>query len=178
MPENKPSVIPTADQILKMNEEIADKPEMNMIEQANATGVEIASQFEQEQQIRFNSEVPLGEQAAAEAMRLKTQQQIAERERLLQQQKDRAVLLDAERAKMMNQKAPVQPPARPPVQPPTPPVQPPSNPSGYDMPTNAPEPVDKYYAISQPQMNASFDVIPLPSEGKLYKNKKKSIKVA
>lgn len=32
--------------------------------------------------------------------------------------------------------------------------------------------------LSQPQFNASFDVIPLPSEGKLYKNKKSSIKVA
>jgi len=176
MPENKPSVIPTQDQILKMNEEMADKPDMSMIEQANATGTEIANQFEKEQEIKFNSEVPLGEQAAAEAMRLKTQEQIAERERLLQQQKDRAALLDQERAKMMNQKPPQRPPVQPPV-PPTPPV-PPSNPSGYDMPERAPEPVDKYYAISQPQMNASFDVIPLPSEGRLYKNGKKSIKVA
>lgn len=175
MPEKKPSVIPTPEEILRMNEEaLAGRPDMSLIEQANQTGMEIANQFEKEQEIRFNDEVPLGEQAAAEAMRLKTQQQIAERERLLQQQKDRAALLDAERAKMMNQK----PPQKPPVQPPAPPVQPPSSPSGHDMPSSAPEPVDKYYAISQPQMNASFDVIPLPSEGKLYRNGKKSIKVA
>jgi hypothetical protein len=32
--------------------------------------------------------------------------------------------------------------------------------------------------LSQPQYNAAFDVIPLPSEGKLYKNKKPSVKVA
>lgn len=32
--------------------------------------------------------------------------------------------------------------------------------------------------LSQPQMNQAFDVIPLPSEGKLYPSKKKSIKVA
>jgi len=32
--------------------------------------------------------------------------------------------------------------------------------------------------LSQPQYNAAFDVIPLPSEGKLYKNKKSSVKVA
>lgn len=32
--------------------------------------------------------------------------------------------------------------------------------------------------LSQPQYNTSFDVIPLPSEGKLYRNKKSSVKVA
>ena len=32
--------------------------------------------------------------------------------------------------------------------------------------------------LSQPQFNMSFDVIPLPSGGKLYKNKKSSVKVA
>ena len=32
--------------------------------------------------------------------------------------------------------------------------------------------------ISQPQMNQPYDVIPLPSEGKLYKNKKGKVKVA
>lgn len=32
--------------------------------------------------------------------------------------------------------------------------------------------------LSQPQYNAAFDVIPLPSQGKLYKNKKTSVKVA
>jgi hypothetical protein len=175
MPENKPSVIPSQEEIVKANEEILNRPEMNMIDAANATGTEIANQFEKEQQIQFNSEVPMGEQAAAEAMRLKTDQQIAERERLLQQQKDRAALLDQERLKYMNQK----PPSQLPPTPPTPPVTPPpSSPSGHDMPENAPEPVDKYFTISQPQMNASWDVIPLPSEGKLYRGGKKTLKVA
>jgi hypothetical protein len=32
--------------------------------------------------------------------------------------------------------------------------------------------------ISEPQYNAAFDLLPLPSEGKLYKNKKSSVKVA
>ena len=32
--------------------------------------------------------------------------------------------------------------------------------------------------LSQPQFNMSFDLIPLPSEGKLYKNKKNNVKVA
>lgn len=39
--------------------------------------------------------------------------------------------------------------------------------------------VDPYIQqISQPQFNAAFDVIPLPSKGKLYRNKKANIKVA
>jgi hypothetical protein len=32
--------------------------------------------------------------------------------------------------------------------------------------------------LSQPQMNQPYDIIPLPSEGKLYKNKKSKIKVS
>lgn len=170
MGENKPSVIPTHEQILKKVETINDKPDDDMIKLANQTGAEIANQFIKEQEINTNSEIPMGEQVAAEAMRIKTQEQINERERLLNIQKDRAKLLDEERAKMMNQKPPSQLPPTPPQLPPTP--------SGNDIPENAPEPIDKYYAISQPQMNTSFDVIPLPSEGKLYKNGKKAIKVA
>lgn len=34
------------------------------------------------------------------------------------------------------------------------------------------------YALSQPNFNSPFDVIPLPSEGKLYKNKKQNIRVS
>jgi hypothetical protein len=37
---------------------------------------------------------------------------------------------------------------------------------------------DKIAQLSQPQYNMSFDVIPLPSDGKLYRNKKKTIKIA
>lgn len=167
MSTNKPSVIPTAEQIAAAQEELNNRPNMDLINAANETGMEIANQFKKEQEIIFNDEVSLAEQAAAEAMRLKTEQQIAERERLLKIQQERADLLEIERAKTMNQK----PPQRPPIQPPT-------NPTYHDMPMDNPEPLNKYFAISQPQMNTSFDVIPLPSEGKLYKSKKKSIKVA
>ena len=38
---------------------------------------------------------------------------------------------------------------------------------------------DEYIeTLSQPQYNAAFDLLPLPSEGKIYKNKKSKIKVA
>ena len=69
-----------------------------------------------------------------------------------------------------------EPPSIPPVVPPTPP----SN-TNYGTPTPPPTPpVDDVYIqqLSEPNLNAAFDVIPLPSEGKLYPNKRKTIKVA
>ena len=59
-----------------------------------------------------------------------------------------------------------------------PPTVPPTPPSSNGQPNND-SPDDIYIQqLSQPQMNSAFDVIPLPSGGKLYKNKKKNIKVA
>ena len=41
------------------------------------------------------------------------------------------------------------------------------------------KPVNEYIEqLSQPQFNTAFDVIPLPSEGKIYKGKKSSVRVA
>ena len=61
--------------------------------------------------------------------------------------------------------------------PPTPPSTPPTN-NVMDYGKN-PSNIDPYiYELSQPNYNAPFDVIPLPSQGKLYPNKKANIKVA
>ena len=61
--------------------------------------------------------------------------------------------------------------------PPTPPSQPPVN-NTMDYGQN-PSNIDPYILeISQPNYNAPFDVIPLPSQGKMYPNKKPNIKVA
>ena len=61
--------------------------------------------------------------------------------------------------------------------PPTPPSTPPTN-NTMDYGKN-PSNIDPYiYELSQPNYNAPFDVIPLPSQGKLYPNKKANIKVA
>jgi len=69
---------------------------------------------------------------------------------------------------------------QPPAQ--QPPVVPPTPPSSYGQPSDMlpPEkPVDVYIEqLSKPQMNSAFDVIPLPSGGKLYNNVGKNIKVA
>lgn len=61
--------------------------------------------------------------------------------------------------------------------PPTPPSQPPvNNTMSYGQnPSN----INPYILeLSQPNYNAPFDVIPLPSKGKLYKNKKANIRLA
>jgi hypothetical protein len=68
--------------------------------------------------------------------------------------------------------ADVTPPVVPPVVPPTPPFPP-------SPPINSNQPDDVYIQqLSEPNLNAAFDVIPLPSEGKLYPSKRKTIKVA
>lgn len=64
-----------------------------------------------------------------------------------------------------------------------PPVTPPTNPpvnNGYgENYGKNPSNIDPYILeLSQPNYNAPFDVVPLPSQGKLYKNKKKSIRLA
>ena len=62
--------------------------------------------------------------------------------------------------------------------PPMPPSQPPVN-NGYgDNYGVNPSNINPYILeLSQPNYNAPFDVIPLPSEGKLYKNKKANIRI-
>jgi len=61
--------------------------------------------------------------------------------------------------------------------PPTPPSQPPVN-NTMDYGQN-PSNINPYILeLSQPNYNAPFDVIPLPSKGKLYRNKKANIRLA
>jgi len=62
--------------------------------------------------------------------------------------------------------------------PPTPPSVPPVNNYGANYGQN-PSNIDPYILeLSQPNYNAPFDVIPLPSRGKTYRNKKANIKLA
>lgn len=66
----------------------------------------------------------------------------------------------------------------------TPPVVPPTVPPSNDNYDSEGEELRKeererlIEALSQPQMNQPYDLIPLPSEGKLYSNNKKTVKVA
>ncbi len=62
-----------------------------------------------------------------------------------------------------------------------PPIQPPNNNNngyGQNMGQN-PSNINPYIQeLSQPQFNAPFDVIPLPSEGKTYRSKRPNVKLA
>lgn len=117
---------------------------------ANQTGEDIAR--EQEQTIT-QGQISPGEAAAAEEMARRTAEQLRLREETLRQQEA-----------LNNQQA------------------------VYSTPVNSPmenvkksEPANNDYLLSelsQPQMNQPYDIIPLPSDGKLYKNKKGRVKLS
>jgi hypothetical protein len=95
------------------------------------------------------------------------------REEEMRRNEEIARKIDEKRAKQLNEKSPYM--SQPPV-PPTPPV---NNTMNDYMETPKPNNTQGYIELlSQPQMNQPFDVIPLPSEGKLYPSRKKNVKVA
>lgn len=154
MSEKKPNVFPTAEQMSAANE----------------TGQKIAEQLHQENNVQ-TYQVPPAEAAAAAEMARRTAEQIRLRDEALAKNAKIAEEAEAKRIEMMNQ--PIQT---------APPVVPPTVPPIVDNPSYATPPNPKYdpyiESISQPQMNQPYDVIPLPSGGKLYPGKKRSVKVA
>ena len=157
MSDVKPNVFPTKEQI----------------NEANETGERIANQLASEN----NVEVNYGSQKEAEAaaqMRKNNEELIRQRDEQLRKQEEIARQMDEKRARQLEEKKARRTP--PPTTPP-----PTDNNNGSDDSNEEPgkDNNDAYIeAISQPQFNQPFDVIPLPSEGKLYKTKKKSVKVA
>ena len=159
MSEKKPNVFPTAEQ-------------MNA---ANETGEKIAEQLHQENNVQAY-QVPDAEAVAAAEMARRTAEQIRLRNEALAKNAKIAEEAEAKRTEMMSQTRESVKPVQntPPIVPPTvPPVY-----EGYGELPNNPK-YDPYIeSLSQPQMNQPYDVIPLPSGGKLYPGKKKSVKVA
>lgn len=160
MSETNPSVLPSAE----------------YINSANETGSKIAEQYSAENNVQ-PYQIPDGEAAAAAEMAKRTAEQLRLRNEAIAKNKQIAEEAEIKRNEMMNQtKESVNnvqyvPPVVPPVVPPTI-----NNESSYN--DNNPK-FDPYIeAISQPQMNQPFDVIPLPSGGKLYPGKKKAVKIA
>ena len=160
MTDNKPNFFPTQEQI----------------NAANETGSKIAEQLKQENDFK-GYQIPEGELAAAEEMAKRTAEQIRLRNEALAKNAKIAEEAEIKRQEMMNQTRETVQMSNvvPPV---TPPTVPPVINNGYDDASNNPK-YDPYIeSISQPQMNQAYDVIPLPSKGKFYKNGKKSVKVA
>ena len=149
--DNRPKVFPTPEQIAS----------------ANQTGNEIADM--QEQAIT-SGQVSTSEAAAAAEMARRTYEQLKAREEALRKaesQKEMEVS-NSEQFAQYSEGTTQQQVYSKPV---TSPMQNLNKEVKSDRAVRVAE-------ISQPQMNQPYDVIPLPSEGKLYKNKKEKIKVA
>lgn len=129
-------------------------PTQEQINAANQTGEEIARK--QEDAIMNNQVLP-GEAAAAEEMARRTSEQLRLREEALRQAE-----LDRQ-SEILNQQ--VQPSM----------VNSPLQEMRQVEPTRLDNMINE---ISQPQMNQPYDIIPLPSEGKLYRNKKSRVKLS
>jgi hypothetical protein len=148
--DNRPKVFPTPEQISA----------------ANQTGEEIAKK--QEEAIT-SGQVSSGEAAAAAEMARRTYEQLKAREEALRQAElaNQDVASDG-----LNPQVEVQPQQ---TQVFSQPIQSPIQALPKEVKLNLDA---KLSEISQPQMNQPYDIIPLPSEGKLYKNKKGKVKVS
>jgi hypothetical protein len=121
--------------------------------------------------MEFPSQISSAEELAANKMKRRTEEQIKLRSENLakseeiarETEKTRLIQMEEKNAHQSNQNSSNQQMIEPTV--------------NYPQVTKAPE-LSDIEIMSQPQMNQAFDVIPLPSEGKLYPSKKKSIKVA
>jgi hypothetical protein len=193
--DTKPKVFPT-------QKEIADANNLKEQEKYEAERYQVAGT------IYSNSANETGHYDAIEAMRRRTEEQLAqhnqkgvveepslsENKRFVSQNyeknnideqiklRDQQLKMNAEQTKSYQEKSEqamnrkqeptdngsrLNPPNKPPVN--TPPVD-------YG---EAPKNINPYIIeISQPQFSSAFDVIPLPSEGKLYRTKQRNVKVA
>jgi hypothetical protein len=159
--DNKPNVFPTPEQM----------------QMANETGDMIAKQVESENNVQPTQYNSTAEQAAALEMKKRTEEQLKARDEQLRKNEEIAKETEQKRNEQMNEKHPYENGNQQPPVPPTPPIN--NNNGGYmDSPSNRPSNDAYIEVLSQPQMNQPYDIIPLPSEGKLYPSKKKSVKVA
>ena len=158
-------------------------PSTEMIEQANETSDKIQEQLVEEQSEQpTTSLVSDGEKKAAAEMLKKTAEQLKLREERMAENQAKADETEKLRVKTFKkaeeEKAIRDNIVNPPVAPPTPPPVD-DNQGDNQLPEdNDGLTTDMVRELSEPQWDAPYDVIPLPSEGKLYKSKKSSIKVA
>lgn len=140
-----------------------NKPTPEQIKEANDNGIKIAEQLNKENEVKPMNFPTEGEKAAAEEMWRRTQEQIRLREETLKKNIEISNELDNARANKLTEKPNYE-------------VKKEVNNQSYTLKNM--ENNNIIQELSYPQMNQPFDVITLPSEGKLYKNKKKNVKVA
>jgi hypothetical protein len=131
-------------------------PTAEQIAEANRAGEELAKQ----QGPTIAPHVSPGEAAAAAEMLRRTEEQLRLREEKLKQ-------LEQKKAAESVVEKPIEVVSKPIV-----------SPMEKIKPINSRNVDQQIQEISQPQMNQPYDIIPLPSEGKVYKNKKGKVKVA
>ena len=167
MPEKRLNVFP----VTPVKTDTTNQP----ITEAPAEKVKVDSEYESKklqvaQEVYSNSLSETGFNAI-EQMRQRTEEQIRLREEALRKNKEQTQLYQEKFETAQQRPVNVQP---------EPKVIPSSTPKSPISSVNIPmKNIDPYIQqISQPQFNASFDLIPLPSQGKLYRNKRPNVKVA
>jgi len=144
MSDKKPNVFPTPEQMRLANE----------------TGDMINKQFQEENK-DFVNEVSDAEKAAREEMRRRTEEQLRLRNEQLKKNEEAAKKLAQDQQMLMNQNNNGGNN-----------IVPPNNQNFNQYPMEEPKSNQNIEYISQPQMNQPFDLLPLPSGGKLYPSRK------
>ena len=151
------------------NTQEVQQPQAVIDDEYEAKRLEVADEI-------YSSSMNESGMSAVEAMRQRTEEQIRLRNEALKRNQEQIDLYQ-QKTEVASQ--------RPVYQQPEPQVQKPITNKEIKSPISSIKleatmnTVDPYIQqLSQPQFNTAFDVLPLPSEGKLYKNKKSSVKVA
>jgi hypothetical protein len=136
-----------------------------------------AQRLEVAEEIYSNSVNETG-MAAIEAMRQRTEEQMRLRDEMLRKNQEQTQSYQQKMETANQRPVYTQPEPQLQMQKPVTSKEIKSPISSIDIPTTMNTQSQYIQQLSQPQFNTAFDVLPLPSEGKLYKNKKSSVKVA
>ena len=167
MSGQKPNVFPTQQSQNISTPPLSDNPEHPMVtdESYETKKMEVAEQI-------YTASANATGFDAVEAMRKRTEEQIRLRDEKLQYNIEQTAKYNTQFEEANTRKTPPQQEQKPVFN---------SQPKSPLQSINVPNmnQIDPYIQqLSQPQFNTAFDVIPLPSEGKLYRSKKPSVKVA
>jgi hypothetical protein len=170
--EKRPNVFPTNTQQANITPEETVQPKVSIDADYESKRLEAAEEI-------YTSSAGETGMAAIEAMRKRTEEQIKLRDEMLRKNQEQTQAYQEKMATASERPVYKQPEPQPEPQ-----IQKPTFNSEIKSPIkeiNVPNmsSIDPYIQqLSQPQFNTAFDLLPLPSEGKLYKNKRPNVKVA
>ena len=178
MSEKRPNVFPSSTGNKEVNNQI-EQPKIQVDSDYETKKIEMAEEV-------YNNSINETGMAAVDAMRKRTEEQIRLRDEMLKKNQEQTQSYQDKMATASERRIatdPVQQTRQEQYTQPEQIVQKPVHKEALS-PVNSIKidnmsQIDPYIQqLSQPQFNTSFDVLPLPSQGKLYKNKKTSVKVA